>query len=75
MLRRDFAPGFFVRLQQKDLRLVMELAGELNVPLPGTAMVQHLFHAIEAAGGSELGVQALVEALERLAGVQVGSGA
>ena len=71
MLRRDFAPGFFVHLQQKDLRLAMELANALSVPLPGAALVHQLFNAVEATGGRELGVQALVLALERLAGVAV----
>jgi len=69
MLARDFAPGFFIRLQQKDLRLVMELAGTLGAPLPGTALVHQLFSAVEATGGGELGTQALVLALERLAGL------
>lgn len=70
MLAGDFAPGFFVHLQQKDLRLVMELAGALSVPLPGTALVHQLFSALEAAGGGKLGTQALVQALERLAGLR-----
>jgi 2-hydroxy-3-oxopropionate reductase len=74
MLARDFAPGFFVRLQQKDLRLVMELAATLGVPLPGTALVHQLFSAVEAGGGGELGTQALVLALERLAGIGTGGG-
>ena len=69
MLARDFAPGFFIHLQQKDLRLVMELAGKLSAPLPGTALVHQLFSAVEATGGGALGTQALVLALERLAGV------
>lgn len=69
MLARDFAPGFFIHLQQKDLRLVMELAGKLSAPLPGTALVHQLFSAVEAAGGGALGTQALVLALERLAGL------
>lgn len=68
MLARDFAPGFFVRLQQKDLRIAMETAGELGVPLPGTALVRELFRVVEAHGGRELGVQALVTALEKMAG-------
>jgi 3-hydroxyisobutyrate dehydrogenase len=69
---RDFSPGFMVRLQQKDLRLVMEAAEELKLPLPGAALVNHLFRAVEAAGDGDLGTQALVTALERLAGFEVG---
>jgi len=72
MLARDFKAGFFVHLQQKDLRLVMELANGLQVPLPGTALVQQLLGSVEAAGGRALGVQALVQALERLASTTVG---
>jgi len=68
---RDFAPGFMVGLQQKDLRLVMETAEELHLPLPGAALVNQLFRAVEAAGGGGLGTQALIQALERLAAAQV----
>jgi 3-hydroxyisobutyrate dehydrogenase-like beta-hydroxyacid dehydrogenase len=69
---RDYAPGFFVRLQQKDLRLVLELARELDLPMPGVALVSQLFRAVEASGEGELGTQALIKAYERLAGIQVG---
>lgn len=72
MLKRDFAPGFFVHLQQKDLRLAMELASQLSVALPGAALVQQLFNAVEARGGRDLGVQALVQALEALSDIKVG---
>jgi 3-hydroxyisobutyrate dehydrogenase-like beta-hydroxyacid dehydrogenase len=68
MQRRDFAPGFMVRLQQKDLRLAIAAAGRLGVSLPVTALVHQLFTAVEAQGGSEQGTQALVLALEALAG-------
>ena len=50
MQRRDFAPGFMVRLQQKDLRLALASAERLGVPLPLTAVVQLLFTAVEARG-------------------------
>src|SRR5262245_14730654 len=68
MQRRDFAPGFMVRLQQKDLRLALAAAAEVGVPLPATALVHQLFAAVEAHGGGALGTQALVTALEALAG-------
>ena len=71
MLARDFTPGFFVHLQQKDLRLAMELANGARAPLPGTALVQQLFTAVEAGGGSRHGVQALILALEGLAATKL----
>ncbi len=70
MVARNFAPGFFIRLQQKDLRLVLQSAEELRLPLPGTALVQQLFRALEASGEGELGTQALIKAVERLGGME-----
>src|SRR5262249_10836099 len=66
--RGDWAPGFMVRLQQKDLRLALAAAAGLGVPLPTTAIVHQLFAAVEAHGGGALGTQALAQALEQLAG-------
>lgn len=75
VVARDFAPGFKVALQQKDLRLALEAADQLRLPLPGTALVHQLFAAVEAAHGGDVGTQALVRALEALAGVEVGPAA
>jgi 2-hydroxy-3-oxopropionate reductase len=72
VLQRDFSPGFMVKLQQKDLRLALEAAAEENLPLPGTALVNQLFRAVEADGQGDLGTQAIVLALEKLSGVKVG---
>ena len=66
---RDFAPGFKVGLQQKDLRLALEAADELHLPLAGTAFVHQLFAAVERRNGSDVGTQALVQAVEALAGL------
>ncbi|HET6453876.1 MAG TPA: 2-hydroxy-3-oxopropionate reductase [Armatimonadota bacterium] len=72
MLARDFEPGFKVKLQQKDLRLALGAADELCVLLPGTGLVHALFDAVEAAGMGEKGTQALITALEKLAGRELG---
>ncbi len=74
VVARDFAPGFKVGLQQKDLRLALEAADELQVPLAGTSLVHQLFAAVERAHGADVGTQALVRALETLAVTEVGSG-
>lgn len=71
MLARDFAPGFFVRLQQKDLRLALSAAEQLGVPLAGTSLVQQLMRSLEAQGKDELGTQALVQVVEHMAECQV----
>lgn len=70
VLERNFEPGFMVKLQQKDLRLVMEAARELKLSLPGTALANQLFNAAEADGLGEKGTQALMLVLEKLAGAQ-----
>lgn len=67
MAAGDFAPGFMVRLQQKDLRLVLEQAEAVGQPLLGTAVAQQLFRAVEAGGGGEEGTQALFKAVRGLA--------
>ncbi len=69
MAAGDHAPGFMIDLQQKDLRLVHECARELNVPLPGTALVHQLFAANQAAGEGREGTQAIIKTIERLAGL------
>lgn len=64
----DLKPAFMVRLMQKDLALVMELARKLALPLPGAALANQLLRAVEAEeGGRELGTQAMIKAYERLA--------
>jgi 3-hydroxyisobutyrate dehydrogenase len=73
VIARDFAPGFKVGLQQKDLRLALEAADELDLPLAGTSLVHQLFRAVEHRAGADVGTQALVQAIEALAGVEVRS--
>lgn len=69
---RDWRPGFTIDLQQKDLRLVLEAADQLGVPLMGTSMVFNLYRTLQAAGLGAEGNHALVKALERLAGIEIG---
>lgn len=72
MLARDFYPGFKVRLQQKDLRLALAAADELKLALPGMSLVHQLFNTVEAAGMGENGTQALITAIEKVAGHTLG---
>jgi 3-hydroxyisobutyrate dehydrogenase len=68
---RDFAPGFMVKLQQKDLRLVLQEADRIHLALPATSLVHSLFNALETTGAGNEGTQALVKVLEQLAQVEV----
>ncbi len=71
MLERDYAPGFTLSLQEKDLRLVAAAADELEMPLPATTLVHQLIRSLSAKGKGELGTQALILALEDLANCKV----
>jgi 2-hydroxy-3-oxopropionate reductase len=67
MIKRTFAPGFRIRLHQKDLNLALQSAKDLGIALPGTASAQQLFSAVVAGGGAELDHSGMVKALEALA--------
>jgi len=68
MIKRTFAPGFRIKLHQKDLGLALQGARELGVALPQTANAAQLMQACAANGMAELDHSALVRALELMAG-------
>jgi 2-hydroxy-3-oxopropionate reductase len=68
MIKRTFAPGFRIKLHQKDLALALAGARELGVALPQTAGAAQLMQACAAQGGGELDHSSLVKALELMAG-------
>ena len=70
---RDFEPGFTIDLQQKDLRLVLEAADALGIPLPMTGQIFQLYRSLQERGLGGEGNHALIMALENLAGVQIGT--
>jgi 3-hydroxyisobutyrate dehydrogenase len=72
MIHRDWQPGFTIDLQQKDLRLALEAAESLGVPLPTTALVNQLYLTLQHRGLGGEGNHALVKALESLAGIELG---
>jgi 3-hydroxyisobutyrate dehydrogenase len=64
ILRGDMEPGFKLRLQQKDIRLALQLAEELKLPLPASGLSQQIFRIAEAIGLGDKGTQALIKAYE-----------
>ena len=72
MVVRDWTPGFTIDLQQKDLRLVLEAANDLGVPVPGTSLIYQLYRALQTQGLGSEGNHALVKALEDMCGIHVG---
>ena len=69
MVARDFEPMFMIDLQQKDLRIALEIARDAKVPLAGISLVHQLLAANQAQGEGREGTQALVKTLERMAGM------
>jgi 3-hydroxyisobutyrate dehydrogenase len=67
MLKGDFAPGFTIDLQLKDLRLVAEAAAGSRTPLLALSLVQQLFTSAQAAGRGAEGTQALFSVVEKMA--------
>ncbi len=71
MIKRTFAPGFRIRLHQKDLNIALQSAREMGMALPNTAIAQQMFSACVAAGGGDWDHSALVRAIEMLSGTPV----
>ncbi|MEE9199631.1 MAG: NAD(P)-dependent oxidoreductase [Dehalococcoidia bacterium] len=71
VLKRDFAPGFMVKLMHKDLRLITEAAREMQLPLPLTSLIHQFYHVLQREGHGEEGTQAYIKVMEKLAGVEV----
>ena len=74
ILKGDFEPGFMVRLQQKDLKLVLEAANDVKLALPGTSIAHQYFNIVERLGGADEGTQALIKAYEAQAGTEARAG-
>ncbi|MBV7328093.1 NAD(P)-dependent oxidoreductase [Chloroflexi bacterium TSY] len=72
IIDRDWRPGFMVDLQQKDVRLILEAADKLGVPIPGTALIFQFYRTLQQMGLGAEGNHALVKALENLAGFKIG---
>ena len=66
----DFKPAFMVDLQQKDLRLVLEYAEQLKLPLPGVALAKQLLAVLQAQGRGRDGTQALIDVIRQLGNKQ-----
>jgi len=69
MIKGDFAPGFMVKLQQKDLRLVLESAQTRNLHMAVTSLSKEWLDMAETLGASAEGTQAVIKSVEKLAGL------
>lgn len=63
---RDWAPGFMIETQQKDMRLIAEAADKTLTSLPGAVLAQQLWRAAEAKGFGREGIHAMAKIIEEL---------
>lgn len=60
ILQDDFAPGFSIRLQHKDLTLLKEWLAKIGGDFPAADLVHSLFHKAMEAGLASEGNQGLI---------------
>src|SRR5689334_116004 len=66
IIARNFEPGFFVEHFIKDMGIALDEAKRMNLALPGLALANQLYIAVQAQGYGRKGTQALMLALEHL---------
>jgi 3-hydroxyisobutyrate dehydrogenase-like beta-hydroxyacid dehydrogenase len=71
VFRRDFSTNFSVKWLSKDIRLAVDLASALDVPVPLTALAQQLYQAAIAKGYGEEDICGSIRVLEELARCEV----
>ncbi len=71
VFRRDFSTHFSLKWMHKDVGLALQLAEEVEVPIPITGLTHQIFQAAIALGSAEEDFCSSIKALEGIAGVEV----
>ncbi|MBP1740470.1 MAG: 2-hydroxy-3-oxopropionate reductase [Deltaproteobacteria bacterium] len=71
MTDRNFVPGGKVRSHKKDIEIVMSVARELGMYLPGTALLSHLWNAVASQGGLDWDHSSVIKVLEVMSQTEV----
>ncbi|QEH34405.1 2-hydroxy-3-oxopropionate reductase [Aquisphaera giovannonii] len=66
MIAGNFEPGFFVEHFLKDMGIALAESRRMKLALPGLALAEQLYRAVEAQGYGRKGTQALLLALADL---------
>jgi len=69
-LEENYQPGFKINLHRKDMNIALQTGRDLQVPLPGSALVAAQMDALIATGGGELDHSALAYMLGKLSGLE-----
>ncbi|GIW83069.1 MAG: 3-hydroxyisobutyrate dehydrogenase [Gemmatales bacterium] len=70
IIDRNFEPGFFVEHFIKDMGIALDEAKRMGLSLPGLALAEQLYLAVQAQGYGRKGTHALMLALEQLSGIK-----
>ncbi len=70
MIDRNFEPGFFVEHFLKDMGIALDEAKRMGLSLPGLALANQLYLAVQAQGWGRKGTHALMLALEQLSNIK-----
>jgi 3-hydroxyisobutyrate dehydrogenase len=70
ILAGRFEPGFFVEHFLKDMGIALAEARRLRIALPGLALAETLYRAVEAQGHGRDGTHSLMLALARISNVE-----
>lgn len=71
MTDRNFVPGGKVKSHKKDIEIVMAVAREIGVYLPGTALLSHLWNAVASQGGLDWDHSSVIKVLEMMSQTEV----
>jgi len=70
IIDRNFDPGFFVEHFIKDMGIALDEAKRMGLALPGLALANQLYLAVQAQGWGRKGTHALMLALEQLSNIK-----
>src|SRR5207237_2066316 len=70
MLARNFEPGFYVEHFIKDMGIALDEPKKMGLVMPGLALANQLYLAVQAQGLGRKGTHALMLALEHIASVK-----
>jgi 3-hydroxyisobutyrate dehydrogenase len=70
IIDRNFEPGFFVEHFIKDMGIALDESKKMGLVMPGLALANQLYLAVQAQGMGRKGTHALMLALEHIANVK-----
>ena len=70
ILARNFEPGFYVEHFIKDMGIALEESKRMGMVMPGLALANQLYLAVQSQGFARKGTHALMLALEAMSGIK-----